>query len=105
MTLVVRFHPLAEVDLIEAWMRYESQSRGLGDQLVSAVETAIERASRRPNAGTPVLANDVGLIIERKVAPNGFPSAIRYRLTTELLIVMAVHHQHRRPDFGTDRIP
>ena len=105
MTLVVRFHPLAEVDLVEAWTRYERHSRGLGDQFVSAVETAIERASRWPNAGTPVLANDVGLIIERKVAPNGFPFAIRYRLTTDLLIVMAVHHQHRRPDFGSDRAP
>ena len=105
MTLVVRLHPLVEVDLIEAWRWYDGQSAGLGDRFLSTVEAAIQRATRWPNTGTPVLVGDGGEIIERKVAPDDFPFVIRYRVTTDVLIVMAVHHQHRRPDFGSDRVP
>jgi plasmid stabilization system protein ParE len=102
-TLVAKLHPLAEVDVIDAWKWYEEQSPGLGDRFLVAVEAAIQRATRWPNAGTPVVVDDAGGIVERKVASLGFPFAIRYRVTADLLIVMAVYHQHRHPRFGSDR--
>ena len=105
MSLAFRLQPLAEVDVIDAWEWYEDQSAGLGDRFLSAVEAAIQRATRWPNAGTPALVDDNGGIVERKVAAHGFPFAVRYRVTADLLIVMAVYHQHRRPDFGRDRSP
>ena len=46
-----------------------------------------------------------GDVVERKVATAGFPYPMRYRVTTAQLIVMAVYHQRRRPDFGVDRLP
>lgn len=104
MTLVVRPHPLAEVDLIDVWKWYDEQSAGLGDRFLSTVEAGVRRAARWPNAGIPVVVDDDGEIIERKVAPHGFPFVIRYRATTDALIVMAVHHQRRRPDVGSDRV-
>lgn len=44
-------------------------------------------------------------IIERKLPAHGFPYAVRYRILDDRLLVMAVYHQHRHPDFSTDREP
>ena len=84
---------------------YEQHIPGLGDRFVTAVEAAIKRASRWPNSGTPAIHDGDGAVIERKVATAGFPYVIRYRVTEQLLVVMAVYHQHRRPEFGADRVP
>jgi hypothetical protein len=46
-----------------------------------------------------------GEVVERKLATNGFPYVIRYRIRDGQLVVMAVHHQHRDPAFATDRRP
>lgn len=78
---------------------------GLGDQFVTVVGAAIASACRGPNTGTPAVYDDNGDAVERKVATTGFPYAVRYRATTGQLVVMAVYHQRRRPNFGADRLP
>ena len=104
-SLPFELHALAEIDLVDAWDWYEQQRPGLGDRFVAAVAAAIKRASRWPNSGTPAIHDGDGGVLERKVATAGFPYAIRYRVTEGLLVVMAVYHQHRRPEFGADRVP
>jgi plasmid stabilization system protein ParE len=96
---------LAEADVIGGWEWYEQQPAGLGDGFVAAAGAAIASACRWPNAGTPAIHDDNGDVVERKAATAGFPYAVRYRVTAEQIIVMAVYHQRRRPDFGADRIP
>lgn len=43
------------------------------------------------------MASDGGEIVERNLATPAFPYVIRYRVTSDLLAIMAVHHQHRHP--------
>ena len=105
MSLPFTLHPLAEADVLGAWEWYEQQQPGLGDRFVAAAGAAIVRACRWPNVGTPAIDDDNGDVLERKVATAGFPYAVRYRVTAGQLIVMAVYHQRRRPNFGADRIP
>jgi plasmid stabilization system protein ParE len=76
---------------------------GLGDRFVAAVGLAIERAARWPNAAPAAIHDDDGKVVERRVAPSGFPYVVRYRVVDARLVVMAVYHQRRRPDFGADR--
>jgi plasmid stabilization system protein ParE len=102
--LPVVVHPLAERDLTDAWRWYEQQLPGLGDRLVDAVGRAIERAARWPDAGNPALVTD-GVVVERRIAPDGFPYAIRYRTIDDRLVVMAIYHQRRHPTFGSSRTP
>ena len=104
MSLPFTLHSLAELDVLGAWEWYEQQQPGLGDRFVVAVGAAIVRASRWPNAGTPAIHDDNGEVVERRVATAGFPYAVRYRVTDGQLVAMAVYHQHRRPDFGADRL-
>jgi plasmid stabilization system protein ParE len=102
-TLPIVVHPLAERDLIDAWQWYEQQLTGLGDRFVAAVGLAIERAARWPDAGNPALVDDDQNVTERRIAPDGFPYAVRYRILDKQLVVMAIYHQRRRPNFGTSR--
>jgi hypothetical protein len=37
------------------------------------------------------------------VSTAGFPYILRYRTIEEVIVVMAVYHHRRHPDFGTDR--
>ena len=105
MSLPVRFHRLAEADVVEAWQWYEERRPGLGDQFLAALEATIDRARRWPGAGGPVIRDNRGEVAERKVATHGFPYAVRYRVSDGQLVVMAVYHQHRHPGFGADRRP
>ena len=105
MSLPFLLHSLAEGDVVSGWEWYEQQQPGLGDRFVASVGAAIASACRRPNTGTPTIHDDHGTVVERKVATSGFPYAVRYRATPQQLIIMAVYHQHRHPDFGNDRLP
>lgn len=105
MSLPIEYHELVDTDLEHAWNWYEDQERGLGDRFLDAIRTTVVRASRWPNSGRPVLRGDDDEVVERKLPTGGFPYAVRYRIADDRLIVMAVLHQHRHPDFGTDREP
>lgn len=104
-TLPFTLHSLAAGDVLSTWQWYEQQQPALGDRFVAAVGAAIASACRWPNAGAPAIHDEVGDVIERKIAIAGFPYAVRYRATVEQLVVMAVYHQRRRPDFGVERLP
>ena len=105
MSLRVEYHDLVDRDLLDAWTWYENQEEGLGDRFLGAIHATVVRASRWPGAGRPVLRDDNNEIIERKVPANDFPYAVRYRILGDRLLVMAVLHQSRHPNFGADRQP
>ncbi|MEK7425044.1 MAG: type II toxin-antitoxin system RelE/ParE family toxin [Actinomycetota bacterium] len=105
MSLRVEYHELVDLDLLDAWTWYEDQEDGLGDRFLGAIHATVVRASRWPNAGRPVLRDDRDEIVERKVPADGFPYAVRYRILGDRLLVMAVLHQSRHPNFGDDRQP
>lgn len=63
----IEYHELVDIDLASAWTWYEDQEEGLGDRFLDAIHASIVRASRWPNAGSPVLRNDRDEIIERKL--------------------------------------
>jgi plasmid stabilization system protein ParE len=102
-SLRIEYHELVDTDLATAWTWYENQENGLGDRFLDAIHATVKRASQWPNAGVPVLRDRDDEIIERKLPAHGFPYAIRYRILGDRLLVIAVLHQHRRPDFGNDR--
>ena len=105
MSLRVAYHDLVDLDLLNAWTWYENQEDGLGDRFLGAIHATVVRASRWPNAGRPVLRDDNDEIIERRVPGNDFPYAVRSRILGDRLLVMAVVHQSRHPNFGADRQP
>lgn len=94
----IRFSEIAHKELIDAGDWYEQQQAGLGLRFRSAVEEAALQIARTPLL-FPVELKDV-----RRYVMNRFPYTLRYVLRGEEVWVMAVSHQHRRPDYWVERI-
>lgn len=99
----LRLHPGAAEHLVAAWSWYETRQTGLGDRFLVAARAAIGMAVEWPGVGSPTVHDAAGAVVERRVATAGFPYAVRYRSIHGVIVVMAVYHQHRQPDFGSDR--
>jgi hypothetical protein len=51
----------------------------------------------------PSIENAEVTVVERRVSTAGFPFILRYRTIEEVIVVMAVYHHRRHPDFGAER--
>lgn len=92
------FHPEAEVDLIETILYYESQAPGLGERLAAEVERSIAQLLRNPGIGAQ---DEKGF---RKWVLDTFPFNLRYTETDELVYILTVENQHRRPGYWKCRL-
>ena len=70
---------------------------------MAALGAAVARARRWPNIGRPVDFAADGSASYRKIPFVRFPWAMGYEVVDEVLIVLAVFHQHRQPDYWADR--
>ena len=75
----LQFHPEAEEELLEAVSYYESEVAGLGGRLLAEVESLAER----------LLAT--------------FPYYLIYSVSGEVVYVVAVAHERRRPGYWKHR--
>lgn len=103
MTLEIGYHPAAAAEVVSAAAWYENESAGLGDRFLGAVEASVLRCSRWPNVGKPVVITPEGAVVNRKLPVGGFPWAVGYVVTDEQLLVLAVFHQHREPEYWINR--
>lgn len=93
----IEFHPAAIAELLEAQNWYEERSSDAARSFVSEFEWALEKIQeaperwRRHTAGT-----------RRYYMPN-FPFSIVYRVSSECIVVIAVAHHRRRPDYWQRR--
>ena len=96
--MTVRFIELAESELDRAIERYRAQARGLGDVFLTEVLEAVRRIERFPEAWHP-LGNGI-----RRCRLRRFPYALIYVVKAGDVIILAVAHVHRRPDYWRERI-
>ncbi len=92
------FLALARDELAEAKHFYNQQQPGLGDFFKREAETAVKLIQERP------LAWQIEIDAVRRLIMNRFPYRILYIIRNEQIVVIAVAHQHRRPDYWADRI-
>jgi len=96
--VTARFLEIAEIELDQAVNWYESQALGLGNAFLIEVLSAADRATRFPEAWHPL---DVGV---RRCRLSRFPYALIYTVEEGEILVLAVAHLHRRPDYWRDRV-
>lgn len=94
------FLPPAREELIHAAEFYESQAAGLGEDFLTEANRVVELVTATPELGAPY-AEGEGI---RRVLLQRFPFAIVYQIEPELILVVAVAHQRRRPGYWRDRI-
>ena len=93
MTWTIQFTGLAEDDVDEAYARYSSSRRGLGDEFLADMDAVIQMLVQVPEVGPAV---HQGL---RRVLLHRFPYSVYYRLLPSLttIEVRACVHQRRHP--------
>ena len=82
----------------EALIWYEAQSPNLKARLLQEFETAQERILEHPGAWHPLGG---GL---RRYRLDRFPYGLIYRIDPQEIVIIAIAHLHRSPDYWRDRL-
>ena len=88
-----RFIAAARLELLAEIIHYNEAEPGLGSRFVAAVEEAAARALAFPRAGSPARSNT------RRVFLKGFPFALIYRPESDGIVIFAVAHYRRHPNY------
>jgi toxin ParE2 len=96
--VTVRFLDIAEIELDQAVRWYEAQAPGLGDAFLIEVLATLDRVVRYPEAWQ---ALDDSI---RRCRLTRFPYGVIYAMEGGDVLVLAVAHSHRQPDYWRDRL-
>ncbi|MBV6419036.1 MAG: hypothetical protein DAHOPDDO_00246 [Ignavibacteriaceae bacterium] len=97
MTRII-FHELAGKEFLEARDYYDDFVFGLGEKFVIEVERCLNIIKTNPIA-YPVAKQNV-----RKAVIIKFPFSILYRVDENVISILAVMHQKRKPLYWAERI-
>jgi plasmid stabilization system protein ParE len=94
----VRILPAAEAEIEEAAEWYEAARRGLAAEFVREVDAGLQRVAESPNAWHPLSQR------LRRYRLHRFPYGIIYQVRKNEILVIAVAHLHRRPEYWRNRL-
>lgn len=103
MSQPAQFGPEASAELREAARWYEQRHAGLGLAFLAAVDVAVESVGRWPLSGAPVPGIGGGLQL-RRLRLGRFPYHLVYLLADDVIHIVAVAHDRRRPGYWSSRI-
>lgn len=92
------FLTLARDELAEAKRFYNRQQQRLGETFQREAQTAARLIQERP------LAWQIEVEPVRRFLFDRFPYKMLYIIRAKRLVVIAVAHQHRQPDYWIDRV-
>jgi toxin ParE1/3/4 len=92
------FHSEARAELDEAMSRYEEMQTGLGLTFEDEVEMAAHRIRDNPKLGAPYRIAPFRFTLVRR-----FPFVIYYAELEEVIWIVAVAHENRRPGYWKKR--
>jgi len=87
--IIVR--PAAAADIEDAFLWYERQRPGLGDEFLDAVQAACESIAAHPTLYPVIHRNTRRALLRR------FPYGIFYRVDADVIVVVACMHGSRDP--------
>ena len=92
-----RFIAPARREVLAEFTYYNAKELGLGSRFLASVEDATSRALAYPLTGTPASKNT-------RMFLKDFPFALVYRPDEEGIVVFALAHHARRPEYWRNRI-
>jgi toxin ParE2 len=88
----------AQQELDEAFVYYESQVPGLGSEFIEEFEKAAQRIEQFPEAWHPFSSHT------RRCQLNRFPYGIIYHFDETGVVILAIAHLHRKPNYWRERL-
>lgn len=93
-----KFLAPARREFLKEVVYYNEQEQGLGIAFAQEVEEAAARALAFPDAGSPASKST------KKVFVNRFPFSVVYRADDEGIVIFAVAHHSRKPEYWASRV-
>lgn len=97
--MTFHFHPEAEREFLQAIDYYEECKLALGEDFSLEVFATIDRIIGHPGAW-PETGQGI-----RRCLTNRFPYGVIYSADSGRILILAVMHLHRRPDYWKSRVP
>jgi hypothetical protein len=94
----VIFNELAGDELSDAECYYNIEHPGSGAEFKKEIKKAIERVRKYPLA-FPIVNKEI-----RTVILHRYPYKILYSIELDHIYIIAIAHQHRRPEYWVGRI-
>lgn len=94
----IEFISVAREEFLAEVAYYNSVQAGLGVRFTTAVEKAAMLASEFPDIGS------ASVLGTRRVIVKDFPFSIVYKSFSDRLIIFAIPHQSRRPQYWSARL-
>lgn len=93
----VRILSIAKQEMINSAIFYETQAQGLGNDFLDKIDNIIDDISKNPDRW-PIINNNI-----RRRLVQTFPYCILYRIDSEEIVILAIMHLRRHPDYWVDR--
>lgn len=103
MTLGFDFHPEARTEFMADVEWYDARDLSVGERFENAVRSAVIDAVKSPESW-PHWPDWHREPVVRSRGVSGFPYRVVYFVRGELLTVVAVAHEKRRPGYWRDRV-
>jgi len=94
----VNFLKAAEGELDEGIDYYNAQRSGLGFEFLDQVQSAVARIKQYPDAWQQLSQRTRRCLIKQ------FPYGIIYQIRSDEILIVAITHLHRKPDYWTNRL-
>lgn len=94
----VEFITPAHEEFLGAVQFYTDQAPGLGEDFIGDLKSSIALLTEFPSLGSPAPS------ATRRVHLSRFPYSLVYHVSDDVIRVIAVEHQSRRPGFWRDRV-
>ena len=101
--MILRVLAEARREAVEAAVWYDRQRSGLGDQLLGEIERALERIEIAPERFAIWEPYD-GAEEFRRCLLKRFPYVVIFEHRPEEVLVVAISHVRRRPNYWLDRL-
>jgi len=88
----------AKLELTEAVNYYNDQNNGLGYEFAAEVKKTIERITQYPEAWFSISKRT------KRCRCNRFPYGIIYYIDNDKIVIVAVMHLKRKPNYWKNRI-
>ena len=92
-----RFLSPAEWEMVQAARYYQSKVPVLGSEFLSEVQRVVKGIEAHPEAAPKVKGD-----IRRRIL-NRFPYAVLYQIDPDEIVILAVMHLRRHPDYWHGR--
>jgi len=93
-----RFVSAAAREFLAEVAYYEEAEPGEGAHFIDAVRYATARALAFPSSGSPAAAGT------RRALVRDFPFSVIYRVEPDGILVLAIAHSGKRPDYWRTRV-